>query len=58
MAQLAADPSTEVVDVITACLRVRDWVNTPTEDMGPQQLEDAARELADTHGAALEVIAG
>ncbi|MGH8053889.1 MAG: leucyl aminopeptidase family protein [Stenotrophomonas sp.] len=57
-AQLLASPSQEVLDVVTACLRVRDWVNTPTEDMGPQQLEDAARELADAHGGALEVIAG
>lgn len=57
-AQLAASPAAEVIDIITACLRVRDWVNTPTEDMGPQQLEDAARELADSHGAELEVIAG
>jgi len=57
-AQLAATPSPEVLDVLAACLRVRDWVNTPTEDMGPQQLEDAARELADAHGGALEVIAG
>lgn len=57
-AELAAAPSQEVRDVIAACLRVRDWVTTPTEDMGPQQLEDAARELADSHGAKLEVIAG
>ena len=57
-AHLAATPVQEVIDVITACLRVRDWVNTPTEDMGPQQLEDAARTLADHHGAQLEVIAG
>jgi len=57
-AQLATTPSPEVLDVLAACLRVRDWVNTPTEDMGPQQLEDAARELADAHGGALEVIAG
>jgi len=57
-AQLAATPSPEVLDVLAACLRVRDWVNTPTEDMGPQQLEDAARGLADAHGGALEVIAG
>ncbi|MCD9085590.1 M17 family metallopeptidase [Stenotrophomonas sp. SY1] len=57
-AQLLAAPAQEVLDVISACLRVRDWVNTPTEDMGPQQLEDAARELADAHGGALEVIAG
>jgi leucyl aminopeptidase len=57
-AQLVATPSAEVRDVITASLRVRDWVNTPTEDMGPQQLEDAARELASTHGARIEVITG
>ncbi|KRG43811.1 cytochrome C oxidase subunit II [Stenotrophomonas pictorum JCM 9942] len=57
-AQLLASPSSEVADVITACLRVRDWVNTPTEDMGPQQLEDAARALVNAHGGELEVIAG
>ncbi len=57
-AQLVATPAPEVLDVLAACLRVRDWVNTPTEDMGPQQLEDAARALADAHGGALEVIAG
>jgi len=57
-AQLLASPAAEVLDVVTACLRVRDWVNTPTEDMGPQQLEDAARELAEAHGGELEVIAG
>ncbi len=57
-AQLLASPSQEVLDVVTACLRVRDWVNTPTEDMGPQQLEDAARDLVNAHGGALEVVAG
>ena len=57
-AQLLASPAAEVLDVVTACLRVRDWVNTPTEDMGPQQLEDAARDLVEAHGGELEVIAG
>mgnify|MGYP002348941809 FL=1 len=57
-AQLVASPSAEVRDVIAASLRVRDWVNTPTEDMGPQQLEDAARELASAHGAQIDVITG
>lgn len=57
-AQLVASPSSEVRDVIIASLRVRDWVNTPTEDMGPQQLEDAARELANAHGAQIDVITG
>ncbi|KAF1013548.1 MAG: putative cytosol aminopeptidase [Stenotrophomonas maltophilia] len=57
-AQLVATPSAEVADLVTASLRVRDWVNTPTEDMGPQQLEDAARALADTYGAQIEAITG
>ncbi len=57
-ALLLGEPSAEVRDVLAACLRVRDWVNTPTENMGPEQLEDAARELAQAHGGALEVIAG
>ena len=57
-AQLLASPSAEVAALVTASLRVRDWVNTPTEDMGPQQLEDAARALASAHGAQLEAITG
>src|SRR5690606_29714090 len=48
----------EAVDVLQACARVRDWVNTPTQDMGPDELEAIARELAHAHGAELEVIAG
>lgn len=48
----------EALDVLLATARVRDWVNTPTQDMGPQQLEDIARELAAEHGAQIEVIAG
>ncbi|WP_447731008.1 leucyl aminopeptidase family protein [Pseudoxanthomonas suwonensis] len=48
----------EALDVLAACARVRDWVNTPTEDMGPDQLEAIARELAQAHGAEVEVVAG
>jgi leucyl aminopeptidase len=57
-AELLATPSAETIALIRACSQVRDWVNTPTEDMGPEQLEAAARELASTHGAQIEVIAG
>ncbi|MGN7726775.1 leucyl aminopeptidase family protein [Luteimonas sp. 22616] len=48
----------EVADVLAACLRVRDLVNTPTQDMGPQELEDIAREVAQVHGATFESIVG
>ncbi|MDH5824932.1 leucyl aminopeptidase family protein [Luteimonas sp. RD2P54] len=57
-ARLVAEPDAESVDLVTACCRVRDMVNTPTEHMGPEQLEDFARALAEAHGAAFESIAG
>ena len=55
---VSAAPDADAQAVLEAVLRVRDWVNTPTEDMGPQQLEDIARELAAAHGAQVQVIAG
>ncbi|SIQ75426.1 leucyl aminopeptidase [Paracoccus thiocyanatus] len=36
----------------------RDLINTPASDMGPDELEQAARNLAIRHGAAIEVIRG
>jgi len=36
----------------------RDLINTPSSDMGPEDLEHAARELGMRHGASLTVIAG
>ncbi|MBT8416335.1 MAG: leucyl aminopeptidase family protein [Silicimonas sp.] len=36
----------------------RDLINTPASDMGPDDLEDAARALADKFGASVEVISG
>ncbi|MCX7558050.1 leucyl aminopeptidase family protein [Sulfitobacter sp. F26204] len=36
----------------------RDLINTPANDMGPPDLEQAARDLVDRHGAAISVIAG
>jgi leucyl aminopeptidase len=37
---------------------VRDLVNTPTEHMGPDQLEQVCCELAERHGAHIEVVSG
>ena len=37
---------------------VRDLVNTPAADMGPEALEAAARELASEFGAAVSVVTG
>jgi len=36
----------------------RDLINTPANDMGPPELEDAARALAKKHGATISSIAG
>ncbi|MGO4551187.1 M17 family metallopeptidase [Lysobacter sp. 2RAF19] len=48
----------ETRDTLAACVRVRDLVNTPAEDMGPDQLEQACCELAEAHGAHIEVVSG
>jgi hypothetical protein len=45
-----AAPDADAQAVLEAVLRVRDWVNTPTEDMGRSSW-DIARELAAAHGA-------
>lgn len=36
----------------------RDLINTPTNDMGPDALEQAARDLAERYGATLETVEG
>ncbi|MBF0093427.1 MAG: leucyl aminopeptidase family protein [Alphaproteobacteria bacterium] len=47
-----------VESTVEAIFLVRDLVNTPAADMGPQDLAAAARGLSDRHGARLEVIEG
>lgn len=58
--QLAADGHAldEACAVLEAAARVRDLVNTPTQDMGPDQLEAEVRALAQRHGAQLRVVRG
>jgi len=43
---------------LAACLRVRDLVNTPTEHMGPDQLEQVCCEIAERFGAHIDVVSG
>lgn len=43
----------ELQPLLDAAAQVRDWVNTPTEDMGPADLAAAARALGKAHGAKL-----
>jgi len=44
-----------IVEAVTLC---RDLINTPSNDMGPDELEDAARNVAERHGATLDVTRG
>ncbi|MFT3897207.1 MAG: leucyl aminopeptidase family protein [Thermomonas sp.] len=53
-----ASPDAETADVLAACLRVRDLVNTPADDLGPQQLEEVLRDIAARHGAECMAIVG
>ena len=58
MLAIDGDADAETLDVLDACLKVRDLVNTPTEDMGPDELEAEVRALAERHAGKVEVIAG
>ena len=49
------DDLTRIVEGVTLA---RDLINTPSNDMGPAELEDAARALAKQHGAAVQVTSG
>jgi leucyl aminopeptidase len=59
--QLADVPGADMREVdrlVEAAVLARDLVNTPTSDLGPQALEDAARTLALRHGMSIEVTTG
>jgi leucyl aminopeptidase len=47
-----------VESIANAMALGRDLINTPANDMGPQALEDAARDLAAAHGATIGSIIG
>lgn len=55
---LAEDVLTAARTELTALYRVRDLVNTPTQDLGPAELAEAAGELARRHGGTVRVIEG
>ena len=48
----------EVERVAHAVSLVRDMVNTPAEDMGPEELADSVSNVAESHGATTRVIVG
>ncbi|MGI9462542.1 MAG: leucyl aminopeptidase family protein, partial [Aestuariivirgaceae bacterium] len=48
----------EILRIAGAVRLTRDLINTPTSDMGPAELEQAARKLARQHKAKINVVAG
>jgi len=48
----------DLTRVIEGVTLARDLINTPSNDMGPAELEDAARALAKQHGAMVRVTDG
>jgi leucyl aminopeptidase len=60
-ARLAAPPGVDVADIIRmseAATLARDLINTPANDMGPDELAEAARNVADRFGATYRCIVG
>src|SRR5262249_15664269 len=48
----------EIDRMAEAVVLARDLINTPANDMGPQDLQDAALALAERHGAAMRCTVG
>jgi leucyl aminopeptidase len=48
----------EISRIAQALFLARDLINTPANDMGPQELEAAARRFAKQHGAKMSVVRG
>jgi leucyl aminopeptidase len=56
--ELDEDIATDAGRLLSAQSLVRDLVNTPTEDLGPEQLADAMQREADEFGATMSVAHG
>ncbi|WP_106409235.1 leucyl aminopeptidase family protein [Teichococcus deserti] len=50
--------SQAALSTASAVWRVRDLINTPAADLGPEQLAEAVAALGRTHGAEIEIIEG
>jgi len=48
----------EIARIAEGLFMARDLINTPPNDMGPEELAQAARALAKTHGAKFAIIVG
>lgn len=57
---LMQDPEivSDIIRTAKAMALVKDMVNTPTEDMGPHEIQDVAETLAETNGGTISTIVG
>lgn len=55
---LSGKISARVNNIIESIYNVRDWINTPTDDMGPTEFAAVAEQLAKQYGAAFRQIIG
>lgn len=55
---LPAPIAAEVENMVDAICMTRDWINTPTDDMGPTEMADVAAKLAHSYGATFTQIIG
>jgi len=55
---LSKTACTQIKHTASAMAKVRDLVNTPAEDMGPSDLQDAVEAVAESYGATSETIVG
>lgn len=55
---LAKNQVAEVTNMVEGTYLVRDWINTPTDDMGPTEFAAAAERFANHHGVRLHQTIG
>ena len=55
---LACTPSKETLRIAQGVFLARDLINTPANDMGPDELEKAFRKLGKAHSARVKAIKG
>lgn len=48
----------QVTNIVTSIYQIRDWTNTPTDDMGPSEFAEVASELAKQYKAQFTQIIG
>ena len=57
-ALLAERVDPQISAIVSACYHVRDWINTPAEDFGPETLSDLVQSIAQAYAGDFRSITG